>query len=131
MRGQSPEETAMDLVIEDGSRVGTVYFLMSEENVASKSLALGELLLGCGVLGRPRACFSRRAPTRGPTATSPSCWAVTSAMRKLIPLEEAIRKLTSLPAENLRINQRGALKTGVLCRRRRLRSGQDSRPCHI
>ena len=33
MRGKSPEETAMDLVIEDGSRVGTVYFLMSEDNV--------------------------------------------------------------------------------------------------
>ena len=33
MRGKSPEETAMDLVIEDDSRVGTVYFLMSEENV--------------------------------------------------------------------------------------------------
>ena len=33
MRGKSPEETAMDLVIEDGSRVGTIYFLMSEDNV--------------------------------------------------------------------------------------------------
>src|SRR3546814_4325102 len=33
MRGKSPEETAMDLVVEDGSRVGTVYFLMSEDNV--------------------------------------------------------------------------------------------------
>src|SRR5205085_9182565 len=33
MRGKSPEETAMDLVIEDGSRVGTVYFLMNEDNI--------------------------------------------------------------------------------------------------
>ena len=44
MRGKSPEETAMDLVIEDGSRVGTVYFLMSEDNVRKQlQTAVGEL----------------------------------------------------------------------------------------
>ena len=41
MRGKSPEETAMDLVIEDDSRVGTIYFLMAEENVRSRSRCRG------------------------------------------------------------------------------------------
>ena len=48
-RGTSPEETMMDLVVEDGSRVGTIYFLMSEDNVRREvALALDELRLGRG-----------------------------------------------------------------------------------
>ena len=43
MRGKSPEDTAMDLVVEDGSRVGTVYFLMSEDNIReADSSAVGQ-----------------------------------------------------------------------------------------
>ena len=50
MRGKSPEETAMDLVIEDGSRVGTVYFLMNEDNVeAAGRPAVDELRLRRGI----------------------------------------------------------------------------------
>ena len=78
-----PEETAMDLVIEDGSRVGTVYFLMSEDNVAQADrAALGELRLGRRRRRRPRACSSSRAPTRAPTATSRACSASTCATRR-------------------------------------------------
>ena len=55
MRGKSPEETAMDLVVEDGSRVGTVYFLMSEDNVRQRDrAAVGELRLRRGVDGAGR-----------------------------------------------------------------------------
>lgn len=45
LRSKSPEETAMDLVVQDGSRVGTVYFLMTEENV-KKQIALPYLSFG-------------------------------------------------------------------------------------
>ena len=55
LRGKSPEETAMDLVIEDDSRVGTVYFLMSEDNVSKRDRPpLGELRLGRRGPSRPR-----------------------------------------------------------------------------
>ncbi len=55
MRGKSPEETAMDLVIEDDSRVGTVYFLMSEDNVR-KQLKLPWVSFGLrrGIAGARR-----------------------------------------------------------------------------
>ena len=70
MRGKSPEETAMDLVIEDDSRVGTVYFLMSEENVeAADGAALGELRLRRSGARRPKACSSSRIRIRARTAT--------------------------------------------------------------
>ena len=57
MRGKSPEETAMDLVIEDGSRVGTVYFLMNEDNVKRAGRpAVDELRLRRGIAERRKAC---------------------------------------------------------------------------
>ncbi len=111
-RGTSPEETAMDLVIEDGSRVGTVYFLMSEENVRqqiqlpwvsfcsdSASLASEGVFLKSNPHPRAYGSFARLL---GKYARE----------EKLIPLEEAVRRLTSLPAGNLRLQRRGALKAG-------------------
>ena len=66
MRGKSPEETAMDLVIEDGSRVGTVYFLMSEDNVKREAgAAVDELRLRRGVGGaRGRVPEIEQPPAR-------------------------------------------------------------------
>ncbi len=112
MRNKSPEETAVDLVIEDDSDVGSVYFLMSEENV-KKQIALPWVSF-CSDAGsfanegvflkfstHPRAygCFSRLL---GKYVRDD----------KIITLEEAVRKLTSLPAENLKIKKRGLLKSG-------------------
>jgi N-acyl-D-amino-acid deacylase len=112
LRGKSPEETAMDLVIEDGSRVGTVYFLMSEDNVRkqiklpwvsfcsdSESLAPEGVFLKSSCHPRAYGSFARLL---GRYVRD----------EQLISLEEAIRRLTTLPAENLRIKQRGALKPG-------------------
>jgi N-acyl-D-amino-acid deacylase len=112
LRGKSPEDTAMDLVIEDGSRVGTVYFLMSEANVR-KQIRL------------PWVSFCSDSPSLAPEGvflkSNPHPRAYGSFARllgryvreeKLIPLEEAVRRLTSLPAENLNIKQRGRLKAG-------------------
>jgi N-acyl-D-amino-acid deacylase len=110
MRGKSPQETAMDLVIEDDSRVGTVYFLMSEENI-KKQIALPWLSFGSdeGSL-KPEGVFLKSNPH--PRAYGNVARLLGKYVRdeKVIPLQEAIRKLTSLPAGNLKLDHRGLLK---------------------
>ncbi|MEA2562218.1 MAG: N-acyl-D-amino-acid deacylase [Acidobacteriota bacterium] len=112
MRGKSPEETAMDLVIEDDSRVGTIYFLMSEENV-KRQVALPYMSFGSDAEAlAPEGPFLKSNPH--PRAYGNFARVLGKYVRdeKVIPLEEAVRKLTSLPAENLKIRERGALKEG-------------------
>jgi N-acyl-D-amino-acid deacylase len=112
IRGKSPEETAMDLVIEDHSRVGTIYFLMSEENVA-KQIKLPWVSFGSDADSQaPEGVFLKSNPH--PRAYGNVARLLGKYVRddKLVPLEEAIRRLTSLPAANLKIQQRGLLKRG-------------------
>lgn len=111
-RGKSPEETAMDLVIEDGSRVSTVYFLMSEENVR-REVALPWVSFGSDEASpAPAGVFLKSNPH--PRAYGNVARLLGRYVRdeKVIPLEEAIRRLTSFPAENLKLDRRGALKPG-------------------
>jgi N-acyl-D-amino-acid deacylase len=112
MRGTSPEETAMDLVYQDQSRVGTVYFIMSEENVRKK-IALPWVSF-CSDAGSPAAegIFLQSNPH--PRAYGSFARLLGKYVREeqVIPLEEAIWKLTSLPAENLSIRRRGRLEDG-------------------
>jgi N-acyl-D-amino-acid deacylase len=111
-RGKSPEDTAMDLVIEDGSRVSTVYFLMSEDNVR-KEIALPWVSFGSDAesLG-PEGVFLKSNPH--PRAYGNFARLLGKYVRdeKVVPLEEAIRRLSSLPAGNLKLERRGALKAG-------------------
>ncbi|MBJ88579.1 MAG: aminoacylase [Woeseia sp.] len=111
-RGLDPAITAMDLVVEDNSRVSSVFFLMSEENVRRKvaqpwmsfgSDASAPAAEGIFVeqSGHPRA-YGNFARLLGKYVRE----------EKIIPLREAIRRLTSLPAENLGIFQRGELRQG-------------------
>ena len=112
MRGTPPEETAMDLIVQDSSRVSTIYFLMDEQNL-HKQIALPWVSFGSdegsytpeGVFlefnCHPRA-YGNFARLLGKYVRD----------EKIITLQEAIRRLTQLPAENLRIAKRGALKTG-------------------
>ncbi|HXU30472.1 MAG TPA: D-aminoacylase [Thermoanaerobaculia bacterium] len=111
-RGKSPEETAMDLVIEDGSRVGTIYFLMSEENV-KKEVALPWVAFGSDA-GAPSAEGVFLKSNDHPRAYGNVARLLGHYVRdeKALPLEEAIRKLTSLPSERLKIRERGRLKEG-------------------
>jgi N-acyl-D-amino-acid deacylase len=112
MRGKSPQETAMDLVIEDDSRVGTVYFLMSEENI-KKQIALPWLSFGSDEASlKPEGAFLKSNPH--PRAYGTFARVIGKYVReeKVIPLQEAIRKLTSLPATNLKLDKRGMLKEG-------------------
>ncbi len=112
MRGTSPAETAMDLVIEDDSRVGTVYFLMSEDNVR-RQIALPFLSFGSDAEApATEGVFLKSNPH--PRAYGNFARLLGKYVRdeKVIPLEEAIRKLTSLPSGNLKIRDRGLLKEG-------------------
>lgn len=112
LRGKSPEETAMDLVVEDGSRVGTVYFLMSEENVR-KQIALPYMSFGsdAGALAS-EGVFLKSNPH--PRAYGNFARVLGKYVREeqVIPLEDAIRKLASQPAANLKLSKRGLLKPG-------------------
>jgi N-acyl-D-amino-acid deacylase len=112
MRGKSPEETAMDLVIEDNSRVGTVYFLMSEENV-KREAALPWMSFGSDEASEaPEGVFLKSSSH--PRAYGNFARVLAEYVRKdrVATLPDAIRRLTSLPATNLSLRQRGWLKPG-------------------
>lgn len=111
-RGTSVIDTMMDLVIEDESRVGTVYFLMSEDNIRAK-------------IARPWVSFGSDAESSAPegvflqSSTHPRAYGNVARLlgqyvrdEQVISLAEAIRRLTSLPAQNLKLRQRGSLKPG-------------------
>ena len=112
LRGKSPEETAMDLVIEDGSRVGTVYFLMSEENV-KKQIALPYMSFGsdAGAIAA-EGDFLKFNPHPRFYGNFARLLGKYVREERVIPLAEAIHKLTALPAANLKIARRGQLRPG-------------------
>lgn len=112
MRGKSPEETAMDLVVEDHTRVETAYFLMSEENVE----------LG---LRQPWVSIGSDAPSMAPEgvflkqSSHPRAYGAFARFlghyvrdRKVATLEDAVRRLTQLPAKNFGLKDRGCLASG-------------------
>lgn len=112
LRHKSPEETAMDLVIDDDSRVGTIYFLMSEENV-KRQIALPWVSFGSDEASlAPEGVFLKS--NAHPRAYGNVARLLGKYVRdeKVIPLEEAVQRLTSFPAENLRIHDRGRLQAG-------------------
>ncbi|MDF1559794.1 MAG: D-aminoacylase [Bacteroidales bacterium] len=112
MRGKSPEETVMDLVIDDGSNVSAVFFSMSEDNLR-KQIAQPWMSFGSdGKSMAPEGVFLK-------SATHPRAYGNFARLlgkyvrdEQVIPLEEAVRRLTTLPATNMKIEKRGALKEG-------------------
>ena len=112
LRGKSPEETAIDLVIQDSSRVGTVYFLMNEENV-KKQIKLPWVSFGSDA-GAPASEGVFLKSSTHPRAYGNFARLLGKYVRdeKVIKLEEAVRKLAALPCERLGIAQRGYLKKG-------------------
>ncbi|HEX5789334.1 MAG TPA: D-aminoacylase [Woeseiaceae bacterium] len=111
-RGQDPRDTVIDLVIEDGSRVGTVYFLMSEENVA-KQIRKPWVMFGSDAEA-PAAEGETLEKGAHPRTYGNVARLLGRYVREeqVIPLAEAIRRLTSLPAETLNIPERGRLAPG-------------------
>ncbi len=112
MMGMSKEEAAIELVIQDGSRVGAVYFLMREENV-KKQLKLPYMSF-CSDAGSmaPEGNFLNANPH--PRAYGNFARLLGKYVREeqVLPLEEAIFKLTHLSALKLRIPKRGLLQSG-------------------
>ncbi|MDX9774144.1 MAG: D-aminoacylase [Bacteroidales bacterium] len=112
MRGTSPEETVMDLIIDDGSNVSAVFFSMSEDNLR-KEIALPWMSFGSdGQSMAPEGVFLK-------SATHPRAYGNFARLlgkyvrdEKIISLEEAVYRLTTLPATNMKISMRGALREG-------------------
>jgi N-acyl-D-amino-acid deacylase len=112
MRKKSPEEVAMDLVVQDSSRVGAVYFLMSEENV-KRQISLPYMSFGSdGASIAPVKPFTNSNPHPRAYGNFSRLLGKYVREEKVISLEEAVRKLTTLPASNLKIEKRGMIKPG-------------------
>jgi len=112
LRGTTPEDAAIDLVIEDGSRVSVVYFLMSEENVR-REITLPWMAFGSDEASMaPEGDFLKS--NCHPRAYGNFARLLGRYVRdeKLVPLAEAIRRLTSFPCGNLKIGERGRLAPG-------------------
>jgi len=113
IRGKDPVETIMDLILEDRSRVGTVYFLMSEENIKTE-LRQPWVSLGSDAASMaPEGVFLK-------SSTHPRAYGNFARLlgkyvreEKVISLSEAVRRLSGLPATNLGLDRRGFLRTGM------------------
>ncbi|MFQ5463176.1 MAG: amidohydrolase family protein [Phycisphaerae bacterium] len=111
-RGKTPEETILDLVIEDDSRVGSLYFIMSEDNICRKiskpwiSFGSDEASLA------PRGVFLKSNPHPRAYGTFARLLGRYVRDEGIISLEEAIRRITLLPARNLSLDRRGLLEPG-------------------
>lgn len=113
MRGVSPEEAAIDLVIEDGSRVGVAYFLMNEDNVR-RQVALPWVSFGSDEAGdAPEGVFLLSAAH--PRAYGNFARVFAQYVRKdhALSIEAAVHKLSTLPADNLSLPDRGRLSAGA------------------
>ena len=113
MRGTDPIETIMDLIAEDESRIDTIYFLMSEENVR-KELAKPWISFGSDEASQaPEGVFLKSNPHPRAYGNFARVLGRYAREEKLIPLGEAIRRLSALPAANLGLDRRGHLKEGM------------------
>jgi N-acyl-D-amino-acid deacylase len=113
MRGKDPITTIMDLILEDQSRIGSIYFLMSEENV-KKELAKPWVSFGSDEASQaPEGVFLKSNPH--PRAYGNFARVLGKYVRdeKVIPMKEAIQRLSGLPATNLGLDHRGFLKEGM------------------
>jgi N-acyl-D-amino-acid deacylase len=113
MRGKDPIDTAMDLIAEDESRIGTLYFIISEDNV-KKELTKPWISFGSDEASQaPEGVFLKSNPH--PRAYGNFARVLGKYVRdeKVIPMKEAIRRLSGLPATNLGLDHRGFLKEGM------------------
>ena len=112
IRNKSPEETAMDLIIEDSTRVGVAYFLMNEDNI-KKQVALPWVSFGSDEASYTNEGVFLKSNAH-PRAYGNFARVLGKYVReeKVLTLKDAIQKLASLPAKKLKLQKRGELKTG-------------------
>jgi len=112
IRGKSPEETAVDLIVQDSTRIGAAFFLMNEDNV-KKQVALPWVSFGSDEGSfSPEGIFLKSQPHPRAYGNFIRVIGHYSRDEKLLPLEKAIYKLSKLPATNLKLKRRGELKVG-------------------
>ena len=113
MRGKDPINTAMDLIAEDESRIGALYFIISEDNV-KKELAKPWISFGSDEASQASEGFFLKSNPH-PRAYGNFARVLGKYVRdeKVIPMTEAIRRLSGLPATNLGLDHRGFLKEGM------------------
>ena len=112
MRNTSPEEAAIDLVIADGSRVGTVYFMMSEDNIR-RQLALPWVAIDSDAEApSPEGVFLKSNPHPRAYGTFARFLGKYVRDERVTTLEDAVRRITAFPAENLKLHRRGMLRPG-------------------
>ncbi|HST30707.1 MAG TPA: D-aminoacylase [Chthoniobacterales bacterium] len=113
MRGKDPIDTAMDLVAEDESRIGTIYFIMSEENV-KKELQKPWISFGSDEASQaPEPPFTKSNPHPRAYGNFARVLGKYCRDEKVLTLPEAIRRLSAQPAQNLELDHRGMLKEGM------------------
>jgi N-acyl-D-amino-acid deacylase len=112
LRGTTPEETAMDLVVKDGTRVGTIYFIINEDNIAAQ-LRKPWVSVGSDAASMATEGAFLKSNTH-PRAYGTFARVLGKYVRdeQVLTLQEGIRRLTSLPATTLRIARRGWLTPG-------------------
>jgi len=112
-RGVSPEDAAIDLVIEDGTRVGVAYFLMSEQNVR-RQISLPWMSFGSDEQGdAPEGVFLLSAAHPRAYGNFARVFAQYVRQDHALSTAEAVRRMTSLPADNLSLQERGRLRAGA------------------
>jgi N-acyl-D-amino-acid deacylase len=113
MRGKDPVETIMDLIAEDESRIDSVYFLMSEENV-KKETSKPWISFGSDEASQaPEGVFLKSNPHPRAYGNFARVLGKYARDEKVISLPEAVRRLSALPATNLELDHRGLLKEGM------------------
>ncbi len=112
LRGTSPAETILDLLVEDGSRIGSVYFTQSED-IVRRAVALPWVSFNSDEASlAPEGVFLLSNPHPRAYGSFARVLAKYVREEKLLSLQEAIRKLAALPAHTLRLDRRGELKQG-------------------
>jgi N-acyl-D-amino-acid deacylase len=112
-RGTDPVETIMNLVLEDRSRVGTVYFMMSEDNLR-KQIRLPWVSFGSDAASMaPEPPFTRSSAHPRAYGNFARLLGRYTRDERLIPLSESVHRLSGLPATNLELDRRGFLKDGM------------------
>ena len=113
MRSKDPIETIMDLISEDESRIGTIYFVMSEENV-KKELAKPWISFGSDEASQaPEGVFLKSNPHPRAYGNFARVLGKYARDEKVITLPEAVRRLSALPATNLGLDDRGFIQDGM------------------
>jgi N-acyl-D-amino-acid deacylase len=112
-RGKTAEETIMDLISEDRSRVETIYFMMSEENIKRQFREPWVSLGSDAESQAPEGVFLKNNPHPRAYGNFARFLGHYARDEKVMPLGEAIRRLSGLPATNLGLDRRGFLKPGM------------------